>query len=122
MKVLRKPKLTLLMASLALVGILALPFAVSAAPVHTQSTASAKTTHAHIDCANGPTYCTEVYDSEKVFGEGKYVGHDEPETLFYSNVPGSGNRVKYDVILPKDPSPSNPLTPGKAYNFELHPT
>src|SRR5438105_15045152 len=121
MKVLRRPKLTLLMATLALVAVIALPFAVSAAPLHSQGTASANSSHAHINCAGGVTYCTEVYDSEKVFGEGKYVGHDEPETLFYSNVPGSGNRMRYDLILPKDPSPSNPLTPGKSYNFELHP-
>ena len=122
MKVLRRPTLTLLMVTLALVGVLALPFAVSAAPVHTQSAASAKTTHTHIECAAGATICTEVYDSEKVFGEGKYIGHDEPETLFYSNVPGSGNHVKFNLTLPKDPSPSNPLAPGKSYNFELHPT
>ena len=122
MKVLRGPKPTLLMALVALAAIIAFPFAVSAAPLHTQSAASAKTTHAHINCAAGATNCAEVYDSEKVFGEGKYIGHDEPSTLFYSNVPGSGNRMRYDLTLPKDPSPTNPLTPGKSYTFELNST
>jgi hypothetical protein len=52
--------------------------------------------------------CTEVCDSEAVFGEGKYVGHDEPSTLFYSNAPGSGNQMRYQLTLPKNPSPSVP--------------
>ncbi len=77
--------------------------------------------HVHIDCAAGAATCTEVYDSEAVFGEGVYVGHDEPSTLFYSNVPGSGNQMRYDLRLPKDPSPVNPTKAGKSFNFELHP-
>src|SRR6266700_5501738 len=83
--------------------------------------ANASTAHAHIDCAGGAITCTEVWDSEKVFGEGKYVGHDEPSNLFYSNVPGSGNQMRYQLTLPRDPSPSAPLSPGKSFNFELHP-
>src|SRR5260370_19402911 len=63
--------------------------------------------------------CTEVYDSESVFGQDKYVGHDEPSTLFYSNVPGSGNHMQYELTLPKDPPPT-PI-PGRTYNFQLHP-
>jgi hypothetical protein len=74
-----------------------------------------------IDCSKGSAICAEVYDSEAVFGEGKYVGHDEPSTLFYSNTPGSGNQMRYQLTLPKDPSPSVPTTPGKSFNFELHP-
>ncbi|HEU0001497.1 MAG TPA: hypothetical protein VFQ36_11385, partial [Ktedonobacteraceae bacterium] len=65
--------------------------------------------------------CSEVYDSEAVFGENVYVGHDEPSTLFYSNVAGSGNRMRYQLTLPKDPTPTAPQTPGKSYNFQLHP-
>ena len=80
---------------------------------------SATSSHPHYDCAKGGSLCTEVYDSEAVFGEGKYVGHDEPSTLFYSNVPGSGNRMRYELTLPKDPSPSNPLQRGKAFTFQL---
>ncbi len=86
------------------------------------SSAHAAPAHAHIDCAAGAINCSEVWDSEAVFGEGKYIGHDEPSTLFYSNAPGSGNQMRYQLTLPKDPSPSAPLSPGKSFNFELHPT
>jgi hypothetical protein len=75
----------------------------------------------HINCAAGAVTCTEVGDSEAVFGEGVYVGHDEPSTLFYSNVPGSGNRMQYTLVLPKDPPAAKPLTIGKSFNFMLHP-
>lgn len=74
-----------------------------------------------IDCSQGSPICTEVFDSEAVFGEGNYVGHDEPSTLFYSNAPGSGNQMRYQLTLPSDPSPSAPTTPGKSFNFQLHP-
>jgi hypothetical protein len=52
-----------------------------------------------------------------------YIGHDEPATLFYSNRPGSGNDVTYQMRLPKDP----PTTPrqngsGGTDNFQLHAT
>ncbi len=83
--------------------------------------ATASSSHMHIDCAAGAVICTEVYDSEAVFGEGHYIGHDEPSTLFYSNRPGSGNQMRYRLVLPKDPTPANPLTAGKSYNFQLHP-
>jgi hypothetical protein len=86
--------------------------------VHAANTSLA---HSHVDCAGGAATCTEVYDSEAVFGEGNYVGHDEPSNLFYSNSPGSGNRMKYQLTLPKDPSPSAPTAPGKSFNFQLHP-
>ena len=85
------------------------------------STAKASGGGNRIDCSKGSPICTEVYDSENVFGNGVYVGHDEPSTLFYSNTPGSGNQMRYQLTLPKDPSPSVPTTPGKSYNFELHP-
>ncbi len=75
--------------------------------------------HEHIDCANGNALCTEVANSDEIFGH--YVGHDEPSDLFYSNVPGSGNQMRYQLILPSDPSPASPLSPSKSYNFELHP-
>jgi hypothetical protein len=82
---------------------------------------AANTPHAHIDCANGNSICAEVSDPEQMFGQGHYVGHDEPSTLFYSNVPGSGNRMRYSLTLPQDPTPNAPLTPGKSFNFQLHP-
>ncbi len=100
-------------------GALALPLMVASPSGATVATGSAK--HAHIDCASGAINCTEVYDSEKLFGEGVYVGHDEPSVLFYSNQPGSGNQMQYQMTLPADPTPSGPYALGKSYNFELHP-
>jgi hypothetical protein len=90
-------------------------------PVSRAHAATTASSHVHINCAGGAATCTEVYDSEAVFGEGVYVGHDEPSNLFYSNVPGSGNRNSWKLTLPKDPSPSAPTAPGKSFNFELHP-
>src|SRR5437764_3446252 len=29
--------------------------------------------------------------------------------------------MRYQLTLPRDPSPSAPLSPGKSFNFELHP-
>jgi hypothetical protein len=74
----------------------------------------------HINCATS-ALCTEVHDSEEVFGEGTYVGHDEPSLLFYSKTSGSGNQNRWQMTLPKDPSPSLAGTPGVGYNFQLHP-
>ncbi|MDQ2715920.1 MAG: hypothetical protein M3Z08_13510 [Chloroflexota bacterium] len=86
----------------------------------THGATKASATHMHVNCQTSPQ-CTEVQDSEEVFGEGHYVGHDEPSTLFYSNKAGSGNENRWQLTLPKDPSPANPTTPSKSYNFELHP-
>src|SRR5436190_16739266 len=83
--------------------------------------ANASVTAKGIHCSKGSPVCTEVYDSEAVFGKDVYVGHDEPSNLFYSNVPGSGNRMRYNLTLPKDPSPVNPTQRGKSFNFQLHP-
>jgi len=82
---------------------------------------AASSTHPHINCAAGAVTCTEVTDSEQVFGEGVYVGHDEPSVLFYSGVNGSGNRARFQLNLPKDPPAANPTAVGKSFNFELHP-
>ena len=38
--------------------------------------------------------------------------------MFYSNTPGSGNRMHYHVMLPHDPAPRNPTA--KSYHFELN--
>jgi hypothetical protein len=74
--------------------------------------------HSHsIDCAYASAMCTEVANSNNVFGH--YVGHDEPSMLFNSNVPGSGNHYSYNLVLPKDPSASNPNAVNKSYAFEL---
>ncbi|HEY2575270.1 MAG TPA: hypothetical protein VGI74_03075 [Streptosporangiaceae bacterium] len=70
--------------------------------------------HMAINCEYSDI-CTDLADSQNVFGQ--YVGHDVPANAFFSNVPGSGNRNQYNVILPRDPSPSNPAA--KSYQFEL---
>src|SRR5216683_2835403 len=74
--------------------------------------------HAAIDCEYS-SVCAEVANPESVFGS-KYVGHDEPSAVFYSNVPGAGNHMAYSLRLPHDPSPPNPNTPGKSYQFQLN--
>jgi hypothetical protein len=52
-----------------------------------------------------------------------YIGHDEPATLFYSNQPGAGNNVTWQLTLPKDP-PTLPKQNGSGgtFGFQLHPT
>jgi len=67
-----------------------------------------KSTHKHINCAANATICTEVWDSEAVFGNEVYTGHDEPSVLFYSNVAGSGNQNQWNVTMPTDPSANHP--------------
>jgi len=83
--------------------------------------AAASSQQVHIDCAES-SLCAEVANYKEGFGPNYYVGHDEPSALFYSNQPGSGNHLRYTLRLPADPSPANPNTPGKSYNFELAPT
>src|SRR5438309_4624960 len=52
-----------------------------------------------------------------------YIGHDEPATLFYSNKPGAGNNVSWNVTLPKDPpTPPKQNGSGGTDSFQLHPT
>jgi hypothetical protein len=106
-----------------LVTVIAGLMAIGALRGTTGSTHAAKATSTQslINCAsNSRSICAEVFDSEKVFGEGVYVGHDEPSTLFYSNRPGSGNQMRYTLTLPSDPAPT-PLVRGKSFNFQLHP-
>jgi hypothetical protein len=75
--------------------------------------------HVHVSCAES-SLCAEVSNYADVFGPNYYVGHDEPSTLFYSNDAGSGNRMRYVVTLPSDPSAKHPDQKGKSYNFQLH--
>jgi hypothetical protein len=72
-----------------------------------------------INCAES-ALCAEVANYADVFGPNYYVGHDEPSTLFYSSRPGSGNRMRYGLTLPSDPSARHPDAKGKSYNFQLH--
>src|SRR5579885_278889 len=94
--------------------------AMSGTPAHAATT-SALNAHMTINCGD-PVHtglCTEVQDAQQVFGNDVYIGHDEPQTLFYSNVPGAGNRMLWQLQLPRDPSPANPAN--KSFNFQLHP-
>src|SRR5262249_33736380 len=70
-------------------------------------------------CIKGNLLCTEVEDYEHAFND-VYVGHDEPSALYYSNVPGAGNRNQWQVTLPKAPPPS--VKPGRSWSFQLTPT
>ena len=70
-------------------------------------------------CITGHLLCTEVQDYEAAF-HGAYVGHDEPSVLYYSNVPGAGNRNQWQVTVPKDPPPS--VKRGRSWTFQLTPT
>jgi hypothetical protein len=82
--------------------------------------ASAETYGAKPSCAYSRVMCAEVQDPSTAFGTGtKYVGHDEPSTLFYSNVPGSGNRMQYNLTIPSQPAGA--YTNSKSYDFQLHP-
>ena len=75
--------------------------------------------HASLHCERGTATCAELQDSEEVFGQGVYVGHDEPSLLFYSNKPGSGNRFRTELTLPTDPKPV--AKKGRSFNWQLHP-
>src|SRR5579872_951673 len=83
------------------------------------SAANPSNKHMSLNCETSSRLCSEVYDSYKVFHNYKYVGHDEPSALYYSDVPGSGNRMQYELRLPTDPSPTNPMQRGKSFNFQL---
>ncbi len=77
----------------------------------------------HIDCATGTPLCTEVLDSEAVFGEDVYVGHDEPSLVFYDNRQGAGNNNTYLLRLPKDPPRlPNQQGTGGTFNFQIRAT
>ena len=80
----------------------------AASPAQTVRAAHAASAsqHAAIDCEYS-SMCAELANPSDVFGS-QYVGHDEPSSVFYSNVPGAGNHMTYSVTLPHDPSPVNP--------------
>ena len=50
--------------------------------------------------------CTDFigYDGQRGSDNGHYVGHDEPALMFNSNVPGSGNNVRWRLRLPTEHS------------------
>jgi hypothetical protein len=80
-----------------------------------------------ITCAEPATVWDELAGYGKAIKAGArvlpYIGHDEPATLFYSNKPGAGNNVGWNMTLPKDP-PTRPKQNGSGgtFGFQLHPT
>jgi hypothetical protein len=94
----------------------AAPGSAQTMPVAHSATASTTTKP---QCSAGLSKCAEVYNSEDVFGPGKYVGHDEPAVLFYSNQAGAGNHNRWQLTIPKDPP--HDVVPGRTWNFQLHP-
>jgi hypothetical protein len=100
-------------------------------PPHNATTKIAGTQHwcgsNGITCTEPATTWAELAGYKAAIKAGAhiegYIGHDEPATLFYSNVPGSGNNVTYQMTLPKDP-PTLPRNNGSGgtYGFQLHPT
>src|ERR1700730_14479494 len=92
--------------------------AAAVAPFGMAAPAQAGSAHVALNCEYA--LCAEVANPDEVFGAGNYVGHDEPSTIFYSNHKGAGNNVRYQLKLPTDPSPNNPSTPGKSYQFQLN--
>src|SRR5215467_524684 len=53
--------------------------------------------HVFMNCVT-TKMCLDVAESEEAFGT--YVGHDEPANLFYSNIPGAGNQMRWQLTLP----------------------
>ena len=82
--------------STALWGMLALAAALPVAGMSGfvgSAQAASSSRHMNISCYNSAGLCTEVGNSEEVFGEDHYVGHDEPGVHFFSDQPGAGKRV-----------------------------
>jgi hypothetical protein len=79
------------------------------------------------ECAEPATTWDEFAGYDKAVRAGArllpYIGHDEPAELFYSNKPGAGNNVSWNLTLPKDP-PTRPRQDGSGgtFGFQLHPT
>ena len=67
------------------------------------------------DCGGPVPLCAEVVDSQGAFGY--YVGHDENEVAFYSTTPGSGNHMRYQLTLPREPR--GRFSPSNSYTFQL---
>src|SRR5689334_18693347 len=123
-----RSKFPIMLAAWVVVAVIALPMAVSTilAPI-----ASARTltfpAKGGLDC-NGYSKiqkpiridyaCADMkgYDNGRGYDNGHYIGHDEPVMSFYSNAPGSGNNMQWQVTLPKErPLPAT-------QTFENYPT
>src|SRR6266436_3460732 len=89
----------------------------------------AQATIDRFSCEAPFSLCTERQHNRSLDPEylGRYIGHDEPALLFYSNVSGSGNHYVSKLELPTDPSTfptdanSNGTGGPTVWNFQLHP-
>lgn len=116
-----RPRLTAARHGIPALSALILVLALAPATAGSATANPASQTPMHLNCATGIAVCTEVHDSEAVFGENVYVGHDEPSTIFYDNHRGAGNNDLYHVRLPADPPRlPRPDGTGGTFNFQLH--
>jgi hypothetical protein len=78
-------------------------------------------------CEDPYSLCTERQYNRSFEYPGRYIGHDEPSLLFYSDQPGAGNYNVYRMVLPTDPpqfpTDAHPNGTGgpTVWNFQLHP-
>ena len=94
---------------------------VAITPASARAAPAANSTHVFLNCVT-VRLCTDVAESDQAFGQ--YVGHDEPSNLFYSNIPGSGNQMRWLLKLPSDPpteADGMPKSSKQSFNFQLHP-
>ncbi|MGH9452245.1 MAG: hypothetical protein ACRD11_17190 [Terriglobia bacterium] len=73
-----------------------------------------------INCDWESSFCSDLWTHKDSWGY--YSGHDEPSLAFYSNQPGSGNNLVYNLTIPSEP-PTPPAQDGSGGtdNFQLQP-
>lgn len=109
-----RPKRTLTLFSLTMVTCMSLALAIFILQPHTAHAATSQfAPQGELDC-NGYSLiqqplkrhfpCADMTGLHGERGEDNehYIGHDEPSTQFLSNVPGSGNNVRWNITLPKE--------------------
>jgi hypothetical protein len=114
MKGLVRSKLPVLLMALVTVAVAALPLATSVLnPTVTHAAPLTFPAKGGLDC-NGYSKiqqpirldfaCADMKGHNGGRGEdnGHYIGHDEPVLSFYSNAPGSGNNMQWEITLPKE--------------------
>ena len=103
-----------LLFGLLLVGAMFVPLVVNARSYHQALAANPSfPASGNLDC-NGyskiqkplrlTNVCTDFlgYDGGRGSDNGHYIGHDEPTVNFFSNAPGAGNNMQWQVTLPKE--------------------
>ena len=105
-----------------LLALLAFLFVLGALGVLVQPAAGSTSTSSRpisLSCMKNGALCTEVADNPSSY---RYIGHDEPSLLFYSNQAGSGNNQTYQLQLPEQATqmPKQDGT-GGTWDFQLHP-